>query len=266
MIWSNRSGSMYGGRGAAATTNVTLLLTCVVAVVLGTNLFCQQPVASPQAPAPPDKPDGTPAKPGQAPPPAANDPAQAPSVAGPAPGTQTERVLVEHVIDGDTCVLEGGDRVRYIGINTAERGMPFYETAKQLNAHFIAGREIVLEIDAKATDSYGRRLAYVWVDGILLNELLVRLGLAYCYVWKPNVRHRLRLLLAQQEARSAKLGLWGAPPELVAPFYVAARHAHTFHRPECPKAVLIPERRLVFFVSRNAAIDKGFNPHRRCAP
>ena len=173
---------------------------------------------------------------------------------------------MEHVIDGDTCVLEGGDRVRYIGINTAERGMPFYETAKQLNAHFIAGREVVLEFDAKDTDSYGRLLAYVWVDGILLKELMVRLGLAYCYVWKPNVRHRLRLLLAQQAARSARLGLWGAPPELVAPFYVAARHNHTFHRPECPKAVQIAEKRLIFFVSRNEAIDKGFNPHRRCAP
>lgn len=266
MSWDSRSESISGGRGAAASANVTLLLLCVVAAVLGTNLFCQQPAASPQAPTPPDKPDGTPSKPGQAPPPAAKDPEQTSPVNGPAQGTHTERVLVEHVIDGDTCVLEGGDRVRYIGINTAERGMPFYETAKVLNAKFIEGREILLELDAKERDSYGRRLAYVWVDGILLNELMVRLGLAYCYVWKPNVRHRSRLLLAQQAARSARLGLWGAPPELVAPFYVAARHTHTFHRPECPKAVLIPEKRLVFFVSRNQAIDTGFNPHRRCAP
>jgi len=44
-----------------------------------------------------------------------------------------EEALVTRVIDGDTVVLENGEHVRYIGIDTPERGRPYYAEAKREN-------------------------------------------------------------------------------------------------------------------------------------
>src|SRR5437667_7591164 len=42
----------------------------------------------------------------------------------PADASQGERVLVQRVVDGDTLVISGGDRVRLIGVDTPETHHP----------------------------------------------------------------------------------------------------------------------------------------------
>lgn len=44
---------------------------------------------------------------------------------------QTETVTVLQVIDGDTCRLEDGRHVRYLGINAPEKGDPLFDEATQ---------------------------------------------------------------------------------------------------------------------------------------
>ncbi len=45
------------------------------------------------------------------------------------PPPETTSAIVSEVIDGDTIKLQNGERVRLLGINTPEKGQPYYEEA-----------------------------------------------------------------------------------------------------------------------------------------
>ena len=71
----------------------------------------------------------------------------------PAGGTPGEPVTVTRVIDGDTMVIEGGDRVRYIGIDAPE--MPDEQLAGEAteqNRRLVEGRVVWLEEDVRDRD------------------------------------------------------------------------------------------------------------------
>jgi micrococcal nuclease len=119
-----------------------------------------------------------------------------------------DAALVTRIIDGDTIEIEGGIRVRYIGIDTPEIGEPYYLEAKKANRNLVGGTRIQLEKDVQDKDEYGRLLRYVWVDGIMVNAELVRLGYAHSYSYPPNLRYQAHLLQLQREAREQKQGLW----------------------------------------------------------
>jgi len=73
---------------------------------------------------------------------------------------------VTEVIDGDTIIIEGGYRVRYIGIDTPEihpEVEAFGMEAWQANRQLIEGKEVRLERDVSETDKYDRLLRYVYV-------------------------------------------------------------------------------------------------------
>ncbi|MFA6356488.1 MAG: thermonuclease family protein, partial [Candidatus Omnitrophota bacterium] len=89
--------------------------------------------------------------------------------------------FVSKVIDGDTVVLENGEHVRYIGIDTPEKGRPYYSEAKRQNEKLVKGRKVRLEFDAGKADRYGRVLAYVYDGNTFVNEELVRNGYALAY-------------------------------------------------------------------------------------
>ena len=58
-----------------------------------------------------------------------------------------ETVLVQRVVDGDTIVLAGGERVRYVGMDTPEvTGAPefFGPEATQANRRLVEGRRVRL--------------------------------------------------------------------------------------------------------------------------
>lgn len=124
-----------------------------------------------------------------------------------------EAVTVVRVIDGDTIEIEGGERVRYIGVDTPEsttRQECFGAEATRRNRELLEGREVELEKDVSETDRYGRLLRYIWADGELVNEALVREGFAVVSTYPPDVKYQEGFLAAQQEARAAGAGLWSA--------------------------------------------------------
>ena len=75
-----------------------------------------------------------------------------------------------------------------------------------------SGREIELTFDVERTDRFDRTLAYVWVDGTLFNEQIVREGYALVATFPPNVRYVERLTVAHHLARVGERGLWGGCP------------------------------------------------------
>jgi micrococcal nuclease len=128
--------------------------------------------------------------------------------------------LVTKVIDGDTIEIEGGQTIRYIGIDTPETVHPskpvecFGQEASNKNKELVEGKRIKLEKDVSETDKYGRLLRYVWVGDIFVNDYLVRQGYAYVYTYPPDVKYNEQLVQAQQEARENNRGLWaGCPSE-----------------------------------------------------
>ncbi len=174
---------------------------------------------------------------------------------------------VEEVRDGDTIVLENGEVVRYIGIDTPERDDPFYGEATEANQEMLKRGRITLEYDQDRRDRYGRLLAYVWVDTLLLNAELIRKGLASVYLFSPNLKYRERFISVQREARQKRMGIWSIPVEPEA-YYVASRRSQrfVFHRPDCRSAKRIKRENLMRFESRDEALDSGYSPCRNCKP
>jgi micrococcal nuclease len=130
---------------------------------------------------------------------------------------------VTRVIDGDTIEIEGGEHVRYIGIDTPETVDPrkpvqcFGIEASKKNKELVEGKMVRLEKDITERDKYGRLLRYVWVGDLFVNLELVKQGFATSYSYPPDIKFQKEFLAAEKEAREAELGLWKACPISVAP-------------------------------------------------
>jgi len=129
-------------------------------------------------------------------------------------GVQTEKVLVKRVVDGDTVELQDGRKVRYIGINTPETVHPnkkvecFGKEASSFNKKLVEGKVVELEKDVSEVDRYGRLLRYVYVNGLFVNEYLVREGYANVSTFPPDVKYKDLFLEAEREARDGSKGFW----------------------------------------------------------
>ncbi|HXF68256.1 MAG TPA: thermonuclease family protein [Thermoflexus sp.] len=130
------------------------------------------------------------------------------------PGRSAVSARLVRVIDGDTIdvAIEGRTfRVRYIGMNTPERGQPFFIEAAEANRRLVAGRTLLLVPDVSETDPYGRLLRYVIAGDLFVNLALVREGYAAAMIVPPDVSCAEAFRAAEAEARAAGRGLWGLP-------------------------------------------------------
>jgi len=128
------------------------------------------------------------------------------------------RALVSDVVDGDTIHVGRGWRhstVRLIGVDTPETVHPekpvefFGPEASEFTRRSLQGKWVRLEFEPlDQVDRYGRLLAYVFLeDGTFFNRELVYKGYARSYT-RSDFRYKQDFLLAQQEARQARKGLW----------------------------------------------------------
>ena len=130
----------------------------------------------------------------------------------PAPGRSYARVV--RVWDGNTVELEGGYSVRYIGVATPGAGMfrrplePFGREAAERNVDLVEGKEVEIEADDADVDASGFMLRYVYVDGAMVNERLLREGLARLAPFGRNTKHTPELTLAELEAHRTPLNIW----------------------------------------------------------
>jgi micrococcal nuclease len=135
----------------------------------------------------------------------------------------TPAVRVVEAIDGDTIVVEladgSTDTIRILGVDTPETHHPtkpvqcFGPEAAAYTAARLTGRVVELEGDVEERDLYGRRLAYVIVDGHRFEDELLRRGYARLLVLDPNRAHARALLTAELDARRHHRGLWHACDE-----------------------------------------------------
>lgn len=169
------------------------------------------------------------------------------------------------MLDGDTIVLESGEKVRYLCIDSPEEGEPFHDEAGRVNDSLVFGKTVRVEFDRKLKDRYGRYLGYVWLDTLLVNDYLLRRGLVSVYYFKPNDRYLARFVTSAKSARGKKLGIWSLLHSDL-DFYVGNKNSYRVHRPDCPQARGIKAKNKIEFENLFDAADAGFAFCRTCKP
>ena len=92
---------------------------------------------------------------------------------------EASQVEVIRVIDGDTVVITGDERVRLIGIDTPENGQCGFSEAKQALEKLLAsGSAIFYSGTTSDKDKYDRLLRYIEVEGIDVGLNLISNGFA----------------------------------------------------------------------------------------
>ena len=130
-------------------------------------------------------------------------------------------VTLSKSIDGDTsefAVNGEKKKVRYLLIDTPETVkpntpvQPFGKEASNRTKELLSqATNIELGYEKNnLTDKYGRELAYVYVDGELIQKTLVEEGLArVAYFDKAKDKSTLNVLFeAQKNAKDKKIGIW----------------------------------------------------------
>jgi micrococcal nuclease len=116
---------------------------------------------------------------------------------------------VDRVEEDGTLILDRGIPLRLIGIAFGTNGKEAAAEAVEILRRDTKDRDLFLEFDRERRDRRGRILAYVTVDGLLLNEELIRSGCARIDVGvliDTSMAGRFRR--AQEEARLAERGIW----------------------------------------------------------
>jgi micrococcal nuclease len=116
-------------------------------------------------------------------------------------------------VDGDTVVLEGEIKIRYIGVDTPESTTSvecYGPEAAEFNKSLVEGKVVTLEYDEECTDKYGRTLAYVSVDGVLASRALIDKGYGCALIMAPNDAKKEELEEAEMVAQVHGEGLWSA--------------------------------------------------------
>ncbi len=129
------------------------------------------------------------------------------------------------VVDGDTIdVLIDGqpDTVRYIGIDTPERGDPGYRAATDANIALLGAGTLYLVADTSNRDRYDRLLCYVYTeDGAMVNREMVAQGWAQPVEYPPDTRFAREFRQAASEAAQARVGFWsGSASDGVMPYAI----------------------------------------------
>ncbi|MFJ8066502.1 thermonuclease family protein [Psychrobacillus sp. NPDC096426] len=137
---------------------------------------------------------------------------------------RTDQIPIEviNVIDGDTIKIKYNgniETVRYLLIDTPETHhqtlgkQPFGEEAKSRNQQLLNSGVVTIEFDVgDRLDDYNRLLAYIYVDGVSVQETLLEEGLArVAYVFPPNTKYINEFEKAEEKGQNKKIGVWEIP-------------------------------------------------------
>ena len=189
-----------------------------------------------------------------------------------------ERAVCTQVVDGDTIYLDNGEKVRFVGVNTPERGVEGYIASKNFVQKLCLNKEVGLDIDdSKHNDRYGRTLAVVIVDGKNVNEMLLKEVLAeikymppsefYPYIWANSDPHVADSHSSSSSSSSSSYSSDSSSSSSSGSgSYVANANTGKFHVSSCSSVDKMSEGNKVYLSSRDEAISQGYVPCKRCNP
>jgi endonuclease YncB( thermonuclease family) len=182
---------------------------------------------------------------------------------------------VDYVLDGDSIRLENEKELRLIGVDAPEKGQRFADAARSAVRSLIPERAIVaVDLDRKWWDRYGRLLGYVYTikrvpdqkpQKVLINERLVKRGLAQTYFHQKNTAFIERLIEAQRTAIRKERRLF-AQIEESADQYLRVKNHFRFHRPNCKYVRDIPDKYLIKYPVKREALWDGCSSASCCQP
>lgn len=130
-------------------------------------------------------------------------------------------VQLEKCVDGDTAKFKTADGVvttyRFLAIDTPETvhptkpAEPFGKEASDYTCNALSNAsKIVLELDdaSDEKDRYGRGLAWIFVDDVLLQEQLISLGYAKTAYLYGDYKYTPILQEQEKSAKENKIGIW----------------------------------------------------------
>lgn len=96
--------------------------------------------------------------------------------------------VVERIVDGDTVEiqftvngLQSTEKLRLLGINSPEKGEVGSDEATEFLEREILGKDVLIYFNGAKFDRYGRKLGYIFLDGVNVNLKSVRLGFSNYY-------------------------------------------------------------------------------------
>lgn len=130
-------------------------------------------------------------------------------------------VTLENCVDGDTANFRTKNNIvvkaRFLAVDTPETvhptvgKEPFGEEASKYTCDSLTNaKEIKLEydLDSKEEDNYGRKLVWVFVDGVLLQDSLIKKGYAEIAYLYGDYKYTTVLQDSQRKAKIQKVGIW----------------------------------------------------------
>lgn len=179
---------------------------------------------------------------------------------------------VKEVKDGDTFVIGNGQLVRLFGLDAPEPENCYGpEAAKELK-RLISGKRVVLR--EPISDQYRRVVALVYVDGKLINEIMIKEGFALYTRFgqsETKIMHD-----ANEYARANNLGIFSPkcyqpnpidPKCVIKGNYDRDKKNMVYIRPDCPyydKTVVEKFRGERYFCSESEAVKAGFTLAKFC--
>lgn len=118
---------------------------------------------------------------------------------------EPEIAFVNNIVDGDTIKTDIGE-IRFLGVNTPERGKPYYGEAKDYLKQ-IENKSIEVLRDFEDIDKYGRKLRYVFYENRFINAEILQEGLATSFMIK-GLKYEDKLKNAEEFAKNNEIGLW----------------------------------------------------------
>ncbi len=199
--------------------------------------------------------------------------------------------LVEEVVDGDTIIIENNIRIRLLNIDAPELNSCYGKEAKEYLTKTLLGKEILLQKDQTAQDSFDRLLRYVFIheedpekDNLFVNSMLVEKGYAKEVYVQPNRTYLSQLQADEREAKEDNVGLWNSCPiqeetrvgeqdadpfskECVIKGNITKSYTKDYFLPGCPnyKRVKIdPRKGEQYFCTEEEALEAGYERSAAC--
>ena len=193
------------------------------------------------------------------------------------PFSHAQTLTCTRVVDGSIIILNNGEEVSLIGVDTPETKHPgkpvdyFAKEAFAFTVKMVEGKEVRLEYDMQERDQFGRRLAYVYlVDGTLLNAEIIKGGYGRTDTMFP-FKYREQFSQYEREAREQKRGQWARKPqkkekEYTREYYMGSKFSTIYHLPHCALIRKVNPLDRKMFNSVKAAVAEGYVPCKICKP
>jgi micrococcal nuclease len=117
-----------------------------------------------------------------------------------------EEKVVTKIIDGDTLIIQGGEKVRMLGIDCDERGKKCYGEAKDWLEEKVLGEKVRVEKGGEDKDIYGRSLRYIFLNGENINLKIVEEGLCVARFETGEENYKKEISKAEEKAINNKIG------------------------------------------------------------